>query len=252
MSTADHVPTSPLSRRNVLLGAAAGTGILTVGSLVTATEADADYNWSRTLQQGMTGNDVRALQVRVAGFAASSPSMTYVAVDGIFGSQTYWAVRRFQSAWGLTVDGIAGPQTQGQLNWLEYSNGSTRHFAYSEFYSNDGSGFSGGKVGSSTVKRNVRWLMWKLEALRRKAGNNAVIINSGFRSISHNAAVGGASNSQHMYGIAADIRVVNRSVSQVKYYAKTSGFSGVIGYSSHTHVDSRVEYPYGATNWYWP
>lgn len=242
---------TPLSRRRVILGAVAGVGTLTAGSLATAVDAHADYNWTRTLRRGMTGNDVRALQVRVAGFAASGASRTYVALDGIFGSQTYWAVRRFQSAWGLTVDGIAGPQTQGRLNWLESGDGSTRHFNYSEFYSKDGSGFSGGKVGSSTVRRNVRRLMWKLEAVRRKAGNNPVIINSGFRSVSHNRNVGGASNSQHMYGIAADIRVLNRSVSQVMSYAKTSGFSGIIRYSSHTHVDSRVEYPYGARYWYW-
>jgi hypothetical protein len=160
-------------------------------------------------------------------------------------------VRRFQSAWGLGVDGIAGPQTQGRLNWLEGSGNSTRHFNYSEFYSKDGSGFSGGKVGSTTVKNNVRRLMWKLEAVRRKGGNNPITINSGFRSVNHNRNVGGASNSQHMYGIAADVKQANRSVSSVMSYSKTSGFSGIIRYSTHTHIDSRVEYPYGARSWYW-
>ncbi len=48
-----------------------------------------------------------------------------------------------------------------------------------------------------------------------------------------------------MCGIAADIVVTGRSVSTVMSYAKTSGFSGTIRYSSFTHVDSRVEYPYG-------
>jgi peptidoglycan hydrolase-like protein with peptidoglycan-binding domain len=199
----------------------------------------------------MSGSDVRELQIRVAGFAAASASRTYVTIDGDFGAQTEGAVRRFQSAWGLTVDGIAGPETQGRLNWLEGSSNSTRHFNWSEFHSKDGSGFSGGRVGATTVRNNVRRLMWKLEALRRKAGNNPVTINSGFRSVSHNSAVGGASNSQHMYGIAADIVVSNRTVSQVMEIAKTCGFSGIIRYSWGTHVDSRVEYPYGAQSWYW-
>lgn len=203
------------------------------------------------MRTGDSGSDVRELQIRVAGWAASSPSQSYVVVDGIFGSQTEAAVRRFQSAYGLTVDGIAGPQVHSRLNWLESSDGSTRHFAWSEFHSNDGSGFSGGKVSSSTVRENVRRLMYKLEAVRRKAGNNPCIINSGFRSVSHNSAVGGASNSQHMYGIAADIVISNRSVSQVISYSQTSGFSGIIRYSTHTHVDSRVEYPYGSQSWYW-
>ena len=69
---------------------------------------------------------------------------------------------------------------------------------------------------------------------------------------SSTAAVGGASNSQHMYGIAADIVISGKSVSQAISYAQSSGFSGIIRYSTFTHVDSRVEYPqYGAASWYW-
>jgi zinc D-Ala-D-Ala carboxypeptidase len=245
----DSTPARP-TRRRVIQGAVAGVGVVAGTNIVAPTVANA-YPWSRTLSQGMSGNDVRELQIRVAGFAAASPSRTFIAIDGQFGPATHNAVRRFQSAWGLTVDGIAGPQTQNQLNWLEGSGNSTRHFNFSEFHSKDGSGFSGGRVNASTVTENVRRLMWKLEGLRRKAGNNPVTINSGFRSISHNAAVGGASNSQHTYGIAADIVVRNRSVSQVMEIAKTSGFSGIIRYSWGTHVDSRVQYPYGAQSWYW-
>ncbi|PTX59967.1 peptidoglycan hydrolase-like protein with peptidoglycan-binding domain [Melghirimyces profundicolus] len=218
--------------------------------MVTPSEAHA-YNWSRTLQQGDSGSDVKELQIRVAGWAANSPSQTYVAVDGQFGPKTEAAVKRFQSAYGLTVDGIVGPQTQSALNSLEDSDGSTAHFAWSEFHSKDGSGFSGGKVGSATVKENVRRLMYKLEALRKKAGNSPVYINSGFRSINHNSNVGGASNSQHMYGIAADIVVSGKSVYQVRDLARTCGFSGNKRYSSFNHVDSRIEYPYGAQSWWW-
>ncbi|NED95519.1 muramoyltetrapeptide carboxypeptidase [Phytoactinopolyspora alkaliphila] len=234
----------------MLGGFAAAVGVAAVGTVVTATNAHA-YNWTRTMRNGDSGNDVRELQIRVAGWAAGSASRTYVAVDGQFGPGTEAAVRRFQSAYGLTSDGVAGPQTHSQLNWLESSDGSTRHFSFSEFQSKDGSGFGGGRVGSSTVRENVRRLMYKLEAMRRKGGNNPCYINSAFRSVSHNANVGGASNSQHVYGIAADIRIGNRSVSQVISYAQISGFSGIIRYSTHTHVDSRVEYPYGAQSWYW-
>jgi len=211
----------------------------------------AAYPWSRTLKEGMSGSDVAELQIRVAGWAADSPSKTYVGVDGQFGPGTKAAVVRFQRAYGLGDDGIVGAQTQAQLNALEDGDGSTRNFAWSEFYSKDGSGFSGGKVSSTQVRENVRRLMYKLEAVRKKAGNAAITINSGFRSINHNTNVGGASNSQHMYGIVADIVVSGRSVSTVMEYAKTSGFSGIIRYDSFTHVDSRVEYPYGSQSWYW-
>ncbi|WP_226675485.1 D-Ala-D-Ala carboxypeptidase family metallohydrolase [Rossellomorea aquimaris] len=208
-------------------------------------------NWTRTLRQGDSGSDVKELQIRVSGWAADSPSKTYVSVDGVFGPGTKAAVIRFQRAYGLSADGVAGPQTHSQLNALEASDGSTAHFAYSEFYSKDGSGFSGGNVGSTQVKENVRRLMYKLEALRKKLGNPPVTINSGFRSITHNRNVGGASNSMHTYGIAADVDPSGKTPTQVAEVAKTCGFSGIIKYSTFVHNDSRIEYPYGAGSYYW-
>jgi zinc D-Ala-D-Ala carboxypeptidase len=239
-------------RRSLMLAGMFALLLAAIPIKSTTTPAAA-YTWTRTLSEGMSGNDVRELQIRVAGWAADSPSQTRVVVDGQFGSGTKAAVIRFQRAYGLTADGVVGPQTQSVLNSLEQSDGSTVNFNFSEFYSKDGSGFSGGKVDSATVKENVRRLMYKLEALRKKAGNAPVGINSGFRSISHNSNVGGASNSQHLYGIAADIVVSGKSVEQVRSIAGTCGFSGLITYTSanFNHVDSRIEYPYGAQSWYW-
>jgi peptidoglycan hydrolase-like protein with peptidoglycan-binding domain len=162
------------------------------------------------------------------------------------------AVRRFQSAYGLPVDGIVDEEVQAVLNSLESGDQSTAHFDWTEFASNDGNGFSGGKIDATTVKKNVRRLMYKLEALRKKAGDQPVTINSGFRSIAWNEVVGGAPNSQHLYGIASDIVVSGKTPSQVRELAKTCGFSGIILYDTFVHVDSRIEYPYGAQAWYWP
>jgi len=217
-------------------------------------EEAAAYTWTRTLTEGTSGADVKELQIRVAGWAADTATKTHVAADGQFGPGTKAAVIRFQKAYGLTADGVVGPATQAKLNSLEDAgDGSTLNFEFSEFHSKDGSGFSGGNVGSTTVKENVRRMMYKLEAVRKKAGGSAVTINSGFRSLSHNASVGGASNSQHTYGIASDIVIGGKTPSQVQAIAKTSGFSGIILYSTFVHVDSRVEYPsYGAASYYWP
>ncbi|MFF5282610.1 D-Ala-D-Ala carboxypeptidase family metallohydrolase [Streptomyces sp. NPDC013171] len=147
---------------------------------------------------------------------------------------------------------MAGAQTFSRLNALESSDGSTAHFDFSEFESKDGSGFSGGKVSATTVKENVRRNMYKLEALRKKCGDLAVTVNSGFRSISHNASVGGAANSMHLYGIAADVAVSGLSTKTVYQKAETCGYSGLETYTvSWQHVDSRVEYPYGSQSWWW-
>lgn len=243
-----------IDRRTLLRGAAGLAAALgTAGALDLALAGQASaYGWSRTLQQGSTGADVTELQIRVAGWAASSAQHTYVAVDGDFGPGTAAAVQRFQSAYGLSVDGIAGPQTQQVLNSLESSDGSTAHFDFSEFTSHDGSGFGGGNVGSAQVKENVRRLMYKLEALRRKAGDRPVTINSGFRSVSYNASVGGASNSMHTYGVAADVVVSGLSTLSTYRIAETCGFSGLETYTvSWQHVDSRIEYPYGSQFWWW-
>ncbi|GAB3275904.1 D-Ala-D-Ala carboxypeptidase family metallohydrolase [Parasphingorhabdus pacifica] len=211
----------------------------------------AAYEWTRELARGDSGSDVRELQIRIAGWAADSASKTNVAVDGQFGPATEAALVRFQRSYGLSASGVVDSATQGTLNALEESDGSTAHFDFAEFHSKDGAGFSGGNVGSNTVRENVRRLMYKLEAVRKKAGDSPITINSGFRSIAHNENVGGASNSQHTYGIAADIVISGRSVSDTIGYAQTSGFSGIIRYNTFTHVDSRVEYGYGAQFWYW-
>ena len=63
-----------------------------------------------TLRQGSRGSAVSDLQRRLAT-AGFSPG----AADGIFGSLTDAAVRSFQRARGLGVDGIVGPQTWGAL-----------------------------------------------------------------------------------------------------------------------------------------
>jgi zinc D-Ala-D-Ala carboxypeptidase len=213
----------------------------------------AAYAWPRTLSMGMRGVDVAELQIRIAGWAADVPSHSYLAIDGVYGPATAAAVRRVESAYGLRVDaGIAGPQVFGVLNSLEKPDRSTAHFSWAEFMSHDGSGFSGGKVPVGEVRENIRRLMWKLEALRHKLDGHPIIINSGFRSIAQNRRVGGASNSMHMYGVAADIRVAGYHTCTVHHVAETTGFSGLeTCHASWQHVDSRIEYPYGSQSWWW-
>jgi lysozyme family protein len=194
----------------------------------------------------------KEVQIRVAGYAADGPERAFVAIDGVSGPQTRAAIMRFQQARGLAADGIVGPQTTAALESLAKPDQSTEHFDWDEFDSGDGQGFAGGRIPAAEVKANVRRLMWKLEALRHKAGDRAITINSGFRSVAHNSAVGGARNSQHMYGIAADISAQGLSPAQVRELAKSCGFSGIKAYPGHSHVDSRAEHSYNSGHWWWP
>jgi peptidoglycan hydrolase-like protein with peptidoglycan-binding domain len=68
--------------------------------------------WSALIiqvKQGSQGDAVRAVQEEFR-FRAGDPSHA-LQVDGIFGPKTDAAVRGFQQALGITVDGIVGPVT---------------------------------------------------------------------------------------------------------------------------------------------
>lgn len=74
-----------------------------------------------------------------------------------------------------------------------------------------------------------------------------VKINSGYRTIAHNKAVGGASNSYHTKGMAADIVVSGVSAKRVAQYAEAIGIFGIGWYESSkfTHIDTRT------TKYFW-
>lgn len=80
-----------------------------------------------------------------------------------------------------------------------------------------------------------------LEIIRSKF-NAPVKINSGYRTPSWNAKVGGAPDSYHCKGMAADIVVEGHSSREVAKYADSiMEQGGVIRYSNFTHIDVREE-----------
>lgn len=66
---------------------------------------------SQEIQQGAFGDDVIELQSRLQYIGLYKGN-----IDGIFGYQTYWALRNFQEQYGLAVDGIAGNVTKKKLS----------------------------------------------------------------------------------------------------------------------------------------
>jgi zinc D-Ala-D-Ala carboxypeptidase len=236
-----------LRRRTVLAGSAASAVAAATAVVGWAGPAHADgcYTWSRTLSQGASGSDVTQLQIRVAGWPGYN---NQIAIDGAFGPQTKAAVTRFQQAYGLGADGVAGSQTFGKIYELQDDDCTPIHFSYAEL--NDcNSDWSGGAVSAATARSNALRVMWRLEALRHALGDNPLIVTSGFRSRACNSAVGGASNSQHLYGSAADLVSNHATLCRIVQQSRYHGFGGLLGpgypgHNDHIHADIR-----GGTVW---
>ena len=78
----------------------------TVTAQAVSAQAAAYVPATRTLRYGMSGNDVRALQQRLAALKYYPGG-----ADGKFGTYTLEAVWAFQEVQGLRVDGVVGPAT---------------------------------------------------------------------------------------------------------------------------------------------
>ena len=67
------------------------------------------------LREGASGQNVRLVQFWLKIARTVYPSLSNVTVDGRFGSATAAAVRRFQTYFGLTSDGVVGRTTWNKL-----------------------------------------------------------------------------------------------------------------------------------------
>ena len=237
-----------------------------LGAQILAAVPASAYPFRRSLQRGDVGRDVKALEIRVVGWYPSAEQAS-LNINQKYTRRTAVAVRAFQRFYGLAVDGVAGPATFSVLKELQDPNGSTVSFRWSEFTQNSNAGcsakanayagtFEGGMGSPTRVKRYVRQLMWRLEALRAKGGGQTIGINSGFRSLDYNSCIGGAGSSQHLYGTAADQRMANVSNHRERRLAQTTDFSGIGCYSglSHNHFDIRLNNRNLPSSqfWWWP
>lgn len=114
----------------------------------------------------------------------------------------------------------------------------TKNFSLSEFKCNDGTDVP--EVYICNVKRLAK----NLQVIRDFFGK-AIIINSGYRTPTHNKAVGGGSKSQHLTASAGDLRIKGMSSLELKNGIEELIRAGEIEegglglYDSFVHYDVR-------------
>lgn len=177
--------------------------------------------------------------------------------DGDWGQLSRDACKDFQSDQDLTPDGYGGPETDKALLYAVYndlkkpqpvedeviSNSETptgtfwdeiEHFTRKEFRCK-----CGGKYCSGFPAEPKEQLVRIADQLRKNLGVPISII-SGLRCSTWNSIQGGVSNSQHMYGEAADIYA--QGISQARVEAELDNIGGVryhypITGSANVHFD---------------
>ena len=97
--------------------------VVLLGSIGTIAAVQSGNDSVSTLSKmGSRGDEVRRIQQKLKSMGYYTGS-----VDGIYGSQTQNAVRKFQRDNGLTVDGIAGPKTLSYLGITSGGSGSGQY-----------------------------------------------------------------------------------------------------------------------------
>jgi lysozyme family protein len=157
--------------------------------------------------------------------------------DGVLGPDTKLAVGKYQTAaippdGLLAIDGVPGSATEAAIKWTQDTGLLSPHFSVAEIRCK-GTNCCGGRA---FVNRN---LLTSLERLRASVGH-PVGVASVYRCEVHNHQIGGAANSQHVLGTAAD--PTNVWISEV---VAVQMFGGIGSPDQHraTHVDIRVVNP---------
>jgi uncharacterized protein YcbK (DUF882 family) len=102
----------------------------------------------------------------------------------------------------------------------------SEHFTDTEFVCKDGSRLV-------MVHEKLPPLLEKI----REHFKKPIVVNSGYRTPAYNYKVGGAKDSYHTKGMAADIMISGVTPAEVGRIARKLGAGGVGVYNTFTHVD---------------
>ena len=160
-----------------------------------------------------------------------------ITVDGIWGPGSEQATKDFQAAEGLEDDGIPGKLTQaalldavanGRFKAAYTTQPDSEDTGTEAMWWNDIKYFTreefrckcGGKYCNGFPAEPQEGMVRAIDNVREHFGK-AFTPNSGVRCPTHNANVGGVSNSRHLYGKAVDFHVPGKTAAQVLAYLAT-------------------------------
>lgn len=171
-------------------------------------------------------------------------------VDGDWATLSKTACAAFQKDANITPDGRGGPETDKALlnavaNDRFKADKDTKDF-WDEIEFFDREEFRcqcKGKYCNGFPVEPDESMVRTVNEIRRRLGVPVHIVDaggSGIRCKIHNANVGGVANSQHLYGMAADLHSSASPSKMAKVAEDVLGDTGGIGiYSWGIHVDSR-------------
>lgn len=123
------------------------------------------------------------------------------------------------------------------IDWKNPQQKISRYFLTGEVTKND---LRRIPVTESEIESNILRLAIELDKIREEWGSG-IVVTSWYRPIAVNRAVGGASNSQHIFGRAADIKPANGDLLRFQGWLD-QGWFGALGYGAKkgfVHLDMR-------------
>ena len=201
-------------------------------------DQESNNSWEATASYGATQAGWASYEVN---FIINCPCAGSIGVGPVGGGQQ---VQRPTSC-GDVRDNIIEEYRAGQVAWTptcgDFStSGGTANFGWSELNRSPGSGHPPYGI--------VRSVLWSgLENTRSNYNRGGIVIDSGYRCPHGNALVGGAYQSRHMWGDAADMHSQDHPWSQAEWTllrnaANAAGATYIEPYAddpSHVHADWR-------------
>ena len=188
-------------------------------------------------------------------------------VDGDWGSGSRAACTAFQNDRNITADGHGGPETDKELRYAVYNDlekpepvedatdisvGDKKEptgtfWDESEFFDREEFRCQcKGKYCNGFPKEPDEELVRVCNEIRRRLGVPVSIVDaggSGVRCPQHNAAVGGVANSNHLYGLAADLQSGKSPQEMYRVAEEVLGNTGELGlYDWGIHVGVKCTY----------